>query len=255
MSQYTTDQITEILRLHGMWRRDEVGGKRANLADANLAGADLADADLRGADLAGADLRGANLAGADLRGANLAGADLADADLRGADLAGADLRGANLAGADLRGANLAGADLADADLRGADLAGADLRGANLAGADLSGTCLDPAAPVPVLTDDEITAAGLEIGEHEGRAIVRGWRTCKSQHVGSNEYTPGWHEAPVFSVSVETPCHPGIYFASMAWLIREYEIPHVVRCWAYRDELIHAGDKWRAKRIFVESQEE
>ena len=51
----------------------------ANLADADLGGADLAGANLRGADLAGADLAGANLRDANLRGAYLAGADLADA--------------------------------------------------------------------------------------------------------------------------------------------------------------------------------
>jgi multidrug efflux pump subunit AcrA (membrane-fusion protein) len=55
---------------------------RANLADANLAGADLARA---------------NLAGANLAGANLARANLADANLARAYLARANLAGANLA--------------------------------------------------------------------------------------------------------------------------------------------------------------
>ena len=53
------DDIVEILRLHGMYLRNESGGVRA----------DLRGADLRGADLSGADLRGANFSEADLSGA------------------------------------------------------------------------------------------------------------------------------------------------------------------------------------------
>ena len=66
------ENISEILRNHKLWLKDEDGGERASL---------------RGADLRGANLRGSNLIGASLRGANLRGADL-----RGADLSGADLR-------------------------------------------------------------------------------------------------------------------------------------------------------------------
>ena len=43
-------------------------------------------ADLRNADLCGANLRNANLCGADLRDADLCDANLRDADLRGADI-------------------------------------------------------------------------------------------------------------------------------------------------------------------------
>ena len=95
----TPEQIAEVVRLHGMWWRDEEGGVRADLSGANL----------RCADLRCANLRGADLSDADLRCANLRGADLSDADLRGADL-----RGANLSDANLRGADLRGADLSDA---------------------------------------------------------------------------------------------------------------------------------------------
>ena len=62
--------------------------------------ANLAGADLRGADLYEANLRGANLTEADLRKANLTEADLRWTNLRGANLRGASLRGANLRWAD-----------------------------------------------------------------------------------------------------------------------------------------------------------
>ena len=84
MRELTKEEI-EVLQRHAKWLKDEEGGEKADLWDA-----DLRDADLRGANLRDADLRGANLRGANLRGANLWGADL-----RGANLRGADLRGAN----------------------------------------------------------------------------------------------------------------------------------------------------------------
>ena len=74
MSQYTPEQLKEVLNLHAAYLRGEASGKRADLAGANLAGAYLAGADLARANLYGAYLAGADLAGADLAGANLAGA-------------------------------------------------------------------------------------------------------------------------------------------------------------------------------------
>ena len=85
------DNLPHILEEHRKWRMGE-GGARADLARADLTGANLA-----GADLARADLTGCNLAGAYLALANLAGADLARADLAGAYLARANLAGADLA--------------------------------------------------------------------------------------------------------------------------------------------------------------
>ena len=76
----------------------------------------LGGADLRSADLAYAQLQGANLTGADLEGA-----ELAYADLCGTDLTGAVLYRTNLKDANLSGANLSGAYLRNANLRGADL--------------------------------------------------------------------------------------------------------------------------------------
>jgi uncharacterized protein YjbI with pentapeptide repeats len=81
------------LACHEAWRMG-VGGRYANLSDA-----DLSCANLSGADLSDANLRGANLSDADLSCANLSGADLSDANLSDADLSDANLCGANLRGA------------------------------------------------------------------------------------------------------------------------------------------------------------
>ena len=62
MSQYTPEQLDEILAKHRKWRLGD-GGKRADLS-----GADLSGANLNGADLSGANLNGADLSGADLNG-------------------------------------------------------------------------------------------------------------------------------------------------------------------------------------------
>ena len=83
MRELTKEEI-EVLQRHAKWLKNEEGGEKANLQDANLWGANL-----QGATLRGADLQGANLWGADLQGANLWGADLQGANLWGADLRGA----------------------------------------------------------------------------------------------------------------------------------------------------------------------
>ncbi len=127
MRVVTPDEIVEIIRLHGLWRRGEEGGERANLRGANLSDADLSDVNLSGANLSDANLSGVNLSGANLRDADLSGVNLRDADLLGANL---------------RGVNLSDADFSDADLRGANLSGVNLRGANLSGA---AALLDPTA--------------------------------------------------------------------------------------------------------------
>jgi hypothetical protein len=54
--------------------------------DCDFGGADLACADLRGAELFGCRFTGARLVGADLRGAKVTGCDFAGADLTGARL-------------------------------------------------------------------------------------------------------------------------------------------------------------------------
>ena len=56
MSQFSIDELHEILDLHGKWLRSIDGGKRASLSGAYLSGAVLSGANLSGADLRGADL-------------------------------------------------------------------------------------------------------------------------------------------------------------------------------------------------------
>lgn len=88
---YTHEELKKVIKLHELWLRGSLFGKRADLRLASLKGADLKGADLRGADLIGVDLRGA-----DLRWANLSRANLSRANLMGANLSRAYLRGANL---------------------------------------------------------------------------------------------------------------------------------------------------------------
>ena len=103
-----------------------------------------------------------------------------------------------------------------ANLSGADLSGANLRGTCLSGAYLSGTCLDPAAPVPPITDAQIAAAGLAVIVIDGVEWLEGWRSRRSRHIGSTDYSaPGEYVAPWLSVDQATDCHPGIYLGGSA----------------------------------------
>jgi hypothetical protein len=224
--------LAEILRIHGLWLASQPGGVRADLYGANLVGADLT----------GAVLVDANLVRAVLEGANLVGANLVRADLYGASLVDA-----NLTGAVLEGANLVCANLVRADLYGASLRDANLTGAVLEGADLYGTCLDPEAPIPPITDEQLLESGLEPRGDR----VYGWRTSTSRYVGSTQYVerPDPYVAPYFSVS-PTECHPGIYLASREWLrTNDYGEP-LVRCYCLRAELHRAGDKYRCRRLWI-----
>jgi hypothetical protein len=178
-------------------------------------------------------------------GADLTGANLCEANLTGADLCEANLRWANLSGADLRRANLRWANLSEADLSGANLSEADLSEADLSRANLIGTCLDPSSPVPSLSEEVLSSAGFTVSDGK----IYGYRTRYTQHNGDHEYTPGEHTCPVFSVS-DTPCHPGIYLSGLAWLKENYPNKDFVRCYALQGEIVKAGDKFRAKRIFV-----
>ena len=81
---FTREALAEVVRLHGMWWRDEEGGARAVLTDAVLTGAVLTGAVLTGAVLTGAVLTGAVLTDAVLTRAVLTGAVLTGAVPRGA---------------------------------------------------------------------------------------------------------------------------------------------------------------------------
>ena len=153
MEKIDQETLFIILKEHQLWLESNGrNGKKADLSNKNLIGADLEGANLRGANLRGANLIGANLIGANLREANLIeayligayliGANLREASLIEASLIEANLREANLRGANLKGANLKGAYLRGANLRGANLEGAYLERANLIGADLEGTNLN-----------------------------------------------------------------------------------------------------------------
>jgi hypothetical protein len=223
--------LERTLANHAAWLRGE-GGKRAFLTDA----------DLRGADLSGANLTDAVLTRADLRGANLSGANLTDAVLTRANLTRAKLVGTCLAGAYLVDANLTNADLRDADLRATELARADLAGANLVG-----TCLDPAAPVPVISDEQARAVGLE---PDGEWIY-GYRSAVSVHVSETCYNVREepYTANALSLDANTECHPGIYFASLDCAST---VGGVVRVRARRDEtvIVSRAKGARARRLWV-----
>ena len=76
----TTEEISEILKLHKAWINGEKHGKRADLSRADLSRADLSGAYLFRANLSGAYLSRANLSGAYLSGAYLSGAYLSGAE-------------------------------------------------------------------------------------------------------------------------------------------------------------------------------
>jgi hypothetical protein len=117
-------EAVRLLRQRG-WLVD--GSLRgANLAKANLAGADLSKADLRGVNMVEAHLEEAQLNNADLREASLG-----FAQLRGANLSHANLEHTRLGGANLEGANLSYTNLAHGEAFSANLHGAHLHNANL----------------------------------------------------------------------------------------------------------------------------
>ena len=139
LRKVSEDELKEILAKHEKWLESGgTKGKRADLQDAILDGANLQEANLTGANLQGAILSGANLQRADLTRANLQRAVLREAELQGCNLFMAEFQeailiGANLQGAKLREANLQNAHLQGAFLQEAELLRADLRHARMAG--------------------------------------------------------------------------------------------------------------------------
>jgi len=165
----TDHRIDIVLRLHGLWRRGENGGSRADFSGGALIHKKLGGADLRGANFRGADLRDTSFQGTDLRGADFSGAYLRRSNFQAADLSGASLRNANLRDANINFANL----------RGADLRGAHLRGANLQGANFSGAHFthDPDVPVVEGLDAKILQA-LASGGSLNESM---WHTNATMH--------------------------------------------------------------------------
>jgi hypothetical protein len=213
---------------------------------------DFSFAHLRGAELTEANLVGANLSNADLTDADLYEANLSNADLTGATLweTGlnyANLSGANLTGADLREACINRANLSGANLTGADLSSADLIDTDFTGANLTGTCLDPRNHIKKISNEALAAAGFEV---DGDFVI-GYRTEFSMNAGCTKYIPGKvYTAPYFSTDTSTECHPGLYFAPLAFFEKWYKFCRHVRVAAVNGEIVHARGKWRAKRLMV-----
>lgn len=119
-------------------------GKKIDLSDAYLEGADLSDADLYGANLENAHLDNAHLEHADLRHSVLKNVSLSNAHLKGAHLDSADLEWADLEGADLEGAILKSAYLRFARLYKAHIKNADFKYAVLDYANFAETDIESA---------------------------------------------------------------------------------------------------------------
>lgn len=146
---------------------------RADLRDANLAGANLAKADFSGARLDGASLCGANLTRARFFGASMSAADLNRANLVKANLSQSDLAGVNLNAADLSHAflikaNLSGASLIEARLDGANFGQASLFRANMIRAVLRKASFFKAD----LTEADLAEADLEAANLQEAVLER-----------------------------------------------------------------------------------
>lgn len=108
---------------------------RADMAQANLSGADLMNFALKGA--VGAVLPQANLSRSNLSMVSIPESNFSGANMSHANLFGAKLRQSNFAGANLAGANFMKADLSNANFTGANLTGANLMNADLNGANFT----------------------------------------------------------------------------------------------------------------------
>ena len=79
-----------------------------------------------------------------------------------------------------------------------------------------------------------------------------YRTYKSQHIGSTIYEPGYtYTAPRLSFDPVAECHPGIYAASMDWMLDCYPTKQLVKCYVRAgDWVISAKGAIRCKKIRV-----
>lgn len=191
------------------------------------------------------DFHDVGLDGSCLSGYDFSGANFPNSSFSNSYLCRTSFVGANLSGVDFKCANLSEANFCGADLSGANLSFTRLDLTKFNDANLNGTILDPKNKITPLSDDE-----LEDFEIDGDYVI-GYRTQYSIIIGSTRYHTGrMYEAPYFSVDHMTSCHPGIYMASKKYIMRMYSRHSIVKCKCLRSELIKAGDKFRAKRIWI-----
>lgn len=181
----------------------------------------------------------------DLKNINLSGCSFYDSSFSFSDLKGANLSGCDFKYASLDNANLEGADLSKSWLEKASLDRIRAKNANL-----SGTCLDPHAELPVIHDSFLDEAGFTVCPSKEHVI--GYRTLRSQFYGEAIYKPRKtpYVASYFSASTIDSCHPGIYIASISYLLNHFQNEAWVKCYCLRNELIHVGGKSRCKRLWV-----
>ena len=138
------EKLPQIIQDHKEWLDDHSKGRRACLADMNLAGVDLSGVDLSYADLSGAYLRDAKMVGTKLTSAILDGASLDEADLSKADLTGAYMSRVSICHACLEKASMPLAIMRDSILWDSNFKGANLIGAILTRAQLCDCTFDEA---------------------------------------------------------------------------------------------------------------
>jgi uncharacterized protein YjbI with pentapeptide repeats len=173
----TPDELKVIIAKHAAFVGRRVGGVRANLKKAELAGLDFSKAQLQTAVFAGSDCRRAKFVGCDLSHADFFGAALEDANLSWALLKCTDFRGAVLRNARLNGSNMSQSDLRPGiwmDMsehlnedqqtvtRVSDLSNASLQSANLSSARLTHALLQNADLSNAdLSDSDLSFAKLK----------------------------------------------------------------------------------------------
>lgn len=147
-------ELYRIVREHQKWvESNHKKGKRADLSNTILEGADLCQVNLSGANLDNAFLYRAHLELADLSGASLVGTVLEQAAMSMANLSDANLNDARLCGADMSQANLTYANMDNVDARGTNMGAADLKGASLRSAELREAVMDYAGLVNAVLDN------------------------------------------------------------------------------------------------------
>ncbi|MGC3969884.1 MAG: pentapeptide repeat-containing protein [Pirellulales bacterium] len=151
--------------------------QRAQIDDADFAGADLSGADLKGVDLRNANFAGATFYRAYLNGGNLEslllpGANFREAELCATNFTDTEMPHAVFYGADLRGAYLAGIEWEHADLRDANLRFATFH----LGSSRSGLVDSPIASEGSRTGfytDDYDEQGFKVPEEIRKANLRG----------------------------------------------------------------------------------